>query len=223
MESHEPPPLRAVWARRLCDLCLTCLVFTCGWVLMMLEMLGARMLAPSFGTDIQVWGSVIGVFLLALSLGYYLGGRLSTAFPKAVALTGLLLPCALWIGVLPWLHRPLNTWLFDFWVVHRDGGEQWGALAAAILLFLIPSVLLGTVSPFAIRLAATDVGSVGERAGLLYAVSTLGSFLGCMVTSFWLIVWLGVDRILQLHAVLLAAAAVAFLAAWHALKRGLQP
>ena len=195
-------------------LCLACLVFVCGWVLMTLEMLGARLLAPSFGTGIYVWGSVIGVFLLALSVGYTLGGVLSKRFPSAWGLAGLLLPCALWIAVLPWVHRPVNDWIFDWWIVGRGGHEQWGSLMAALILFLTPSLLLGTSSPYAIRLAATDVASVGQRAGLLYAVSTLGSFLGCMVTSFYLIVWMGMDRILRFHAAALLLATIAFCTAW---------
>ena len=202
-------------------LCLAVLVFVCGWTLMMLEMLGARILAPTFGTGIHVWGSVIGVFLLALSVGYYAGGRLSTRFPRASGVAAILGLCALWLGLLPCAHRPVNDWIFDWWVVGRNGGEQWGSLLAAAILFLAPSALLGGVSPYAIRLAATDVGSVGEKAGFLYAVSTLGGFLGCMMTSFYLIVWMGMNRILQLHAAVLAVTIGVFCAVWRVLAPAL--
>lgn len=189
---------------------LGALVFVCGWSLMALEMLGARLLAPCFGSGIYVWGSVIGVFLLALSLGYYLGGRLSAWYPRPGGLAALVGGSAVCLGLLPLIHRSLTDALFTWWVIGRNGGEQWGALVAAVLLFLPPSLLLGTVSPYAIRLAATDVGSVGEKAGVLYAVSTLGSFLGCMATSFYLILWLGINCILWLHAGALVAVALAF-------------
>ena len=206
--------MTAVLLKREHGFYLAILVFVCGWILMMLEMLGARILAPTFGTGIYVWGSVIGIFLLALSVGYYVGGRLSTRFPLASGVAGMIALCAVWIGLLPYMHRPVNDWIFEWWVVGCDGGEQWGSLQAAIILFLVPSVLLGCVSPYAIRLAATDVGSVGEKAGLLYAVSTFGSFLGCLITSFYLIVWMGVNRILQVHALVLLLTAGVFWAVW---------
>ena len=200
-------------------LCLGVLVFVCGWVLMMLEMLGARLLAPYFGTGIHVWGSVIGVFLLALSIGYFVGGKLSTRRPYAGAVTALLIACAFWIGLLPFVHRPLNERIFALWVLDWNGSEQWASLAAAALLFLTPSVLLGTVTPFVVRLAATDLRSVGEEAGFLYAISTLGSFLGCLITSFYLILWMGMNRILQLHALVLVSSAVTFWVVWRRLSR----
>ncbi|PIY43255.1 MAG: glycosyl transferase [Armatimonadetes bacterium CG_4_10_14_3_um_filter_66_18] len=205
------------------SVCLGILVFVCGWTLMMLEMLGARILAPCFGSDVYVWGSVIGVFLLALSVGYYAGGQLSARSPHATTLVVLIVCCAIWLGALPLVHRPFSDWMFDWWVAGHGGEDKWGSLMSAVALFLVPSVLLGTVSPFAIRLAATDVGSVGEKAGSLYAVSTIGSFLGCMMTSFYLIMWMGINRIIEVHAAVLLLTALAFGGAWSVLSRPKTP
>lgn len=185
-------------------------VFVCGWALMSLEMLGARLLTPYFGGGIYVWGSVIGVFLLALATGYSAGGRLSrargTAGPLAVVIA---LSGGLFIA-LPWLNEPLNDRLFVALVAEHPGAERWGSLLSALALFFVPSALLGVVSPYAVRLAARRLEAVGESAGALYAVSTIGSFLGCIFTSFYFILWWPVTWTLVGHGVALLLIAALF-------------
>lgn len=186
---------------------LSTTVFTCGWVLMGVEMLGLKMLAPYFGGGIYVWGSVIGVFLLSLAVGYYVGGQLSLRFasrstrvlPIIVGASGLA------ILALPLLSDAINPRLDDL-------EARWGSLLSATSLFFLPSFLLGMVSPYAIRLAARDVESVGLSAGSLFAVSTVGGFLGCIVTSFWLVLLAGTRVLLTWMAVgLISMSAVLFL------------
>ncbi|GAB6164574.1 hypothetical protein JCM19992_05740 [Thermostilla marina] len=176
--------------------------FTCGWIMMGLEILGGRMLSPDFGSGVFVWGSIIGVFLLSLSVGYFLGGILSARWPShrglaiVIILAALaLLPTAVW-------YREIS----GFFVL-TDWNERWGSLAAACALFLVPSCLLGMVSPYCIRLLVHDVKSSGAIAGRLYAVSTIGSFLGCLHTAFYLILWAGIHQILLIAAGLLVATA----------------
>ncbi len=186
-------------------------VFGCGGVLMGLEIVGGRMLSPYFGSGVWVWGSVISVFLAALSLGYFAGGLLSQRFPHGLGLTTVIAAAALSILPVALWHRAVGGWCADLGL-----HERWGSLIAAVSLFFIPSALLGVVSPYAVRLVVRDVTSVGTRAGTLYAISTMGSFLGCLFTSFYLILWLGITRILCLSAGTLFLIALLLLVTWYA-------
>jgi hypothetical protein len=155
----------------------------CGWVIMELEILGARILAPYFGSAIYVvMGSVIGVFLLSLAAGYMLGGRLSRsphskrALGAAVALAGAWL-CGLPLAIDAVCEAILRTGL----------DVKWGSLAASFALFAAPTVLLGTVSPTAVHWLTQRSEEAGPKAGLVLAVSTVASFAGCVTTAFYLV------------------------------------
>lgn len=169
---------------------LKLLVFTGGAVLMGLEIAGSRVLAPTFGTSVFVWGSLISVFLIALSAGYYIGGRVADRRPSFALLNTLCLVSGLLILVVPYVGRVFCESL-------RDAGEKVGPLLAASFLFLPASVLLGMLSPFSVRLATKAVHTVGAAAGTLYALSTMGSIVGTLVTTFVLIPQFGVTGILR--------------------------
>lgn len=186
-------------------------VFGCGWILMGLEIVGGRMLAPYFGAGIEVWGSVIGIFLAALSLGYFLGGLLSQRFSHLFGLAGVVVLAAVSLVPVSLWYAPVSDWLAAF-----ELHERWGSLLAAGALFLVPSLLLGMVSPFAVRLVARSVEEAGKHAGMLYATSTVGSFLGCLVTAFYLIPWMGIRKILFLSTASLLLLAVGLLLVGHA-------
>jgi len=170
---------------------LKTVVFGAGAVLMALEIVGSRVLAPSFGSSVYVWGSLISIFLAALSLGYYLGGQAADRWPRAHLLASALTVAGLLILALPLASPPLLE-LFVTW----DLGPRLNPLLASVALFALPSVLLGMTSPFAVKLAATDLATVGNTAGLLYAISTAGSIAGTLVTAFVLIPVMGVRAIL---------------------------
>lgn len=195
------------WTRRLL---LYATAFICGWVMMGLEILGGRILSPDFGSGVFVWGSVIGVFLLSLSTGYYVGGWASTRWPYLGALALIVFFAG--IAVIPvalWYPRVSG------WFASLGWNERYGALGAATALFLIPSTLLGMVSPYCIRLLTTTVEKAGSSAGTLYAISTIGSFLGCIHTAFYLIVSMGIRHALFVGAgVLIALAALLALVAY---------
>ncbi|MGC9003993.1 MAG: spermidine synthase [bacterium] len=157
-------------------------VFICGAGIMCLEMLGFRMLPPYFGSSIYVTGSLISVFLLALSLGYYLGGRIADKKPSPRILGSIILLSGLIILSLAYYFRPLCQMIAS-WGWHT----RWGSLLASTLLFVLPAILLGMVSPFAIKLSTLALGDVGKTAGNLYAISTVGSVVGTLATSFYLI------------------------------------
>jgi predicted membrane-bound spermidine synthase len=169
------------------------------------------MLSPDFGSGIWVWGSVISIFLAALSTGYFVGGLLSQRFPYGFALALVIIMAAISIMPVAIWHRPVSGWFADL-----DLHERWGSLFAAMTLFFVPSMLLGIVSPYAVRLVTQDIASVGTKAGSLYAISTIGSFLGCLLTSFYFILWMGIRRILFLSAGTLLLIALLLLATWYA-------
>ncbi len=184
---------------------LYAVVFMCGAILMALEIVGSRMLAPYFGNSIFVWGSLISVVLAALSLGYWLGGMVADRWPRFSVMAGLIAIPGVIIALLPFVYPGLNRG-----IAASDVGSRLGPLLSCLLLFLVPSVFLGTVSPFAVRLQARAVTSVGSTAGGLYAVSTAGSILGTLVTAFYLIAALGVANIVHALgiALLLVAAGI---------------
>lgn len=173
-------------------------VFGSGAVLMGLEIVGSRVIAPFFGSSVYVWGGLISIFLAALSLGYYLGGTMSDRWPRAGLLATLLSLAGLAILALNAVSRPVLL-AFDGWNL----GPRLNPLLASIVLFSIPSVFMGTTSPFAIKLVARDLATVGTSAGVLYALSTAGSIFGTVATAFFLIPALGVRAILYLLGSLL--------------------
>jgi spermidine synthase len=182
---------------------LYAVVFVCGAVLMSLEMIGSRMLAPYFGNSIFVWGSLISVVLAALSLGYWLGGIVADRWPRHSVMAMLIAAPGVIIAMLPFVYPTLNRA-----IAGGDIGSRLGPLLSSIILFLVPSVFLGTISPFAVRLQARAVASVGTTAGGLYAVSTAGSILGTLATTFYLIAVVGVANIVHgLGLTLLAVSA----------------
>ncbi|MDI6773643.1 MAG: fused MFS/spermidine synthase, partial [bacterium] len=172
---------------------LRIVVFGSGAVLMGLEIVGSRLIAPFFGSSVFVWGGLISIFLGALSLGYYLGGMMADRWPRPTVLAGLLMLAGLTILALTVTARPVLL-AFDAW----DLGPRLNPMLASIVLFAIPSVLMGMTSPFAIKLVARDLRTVGSSAGVLYALSTAGSIAGTVGTAFFLIPAMGVRAILYL-------------------------
>lgn len=167
------------------------LVFCGGFSVMSIELLGGRILAPYFGSSIHVWGSLITVFMLALSIGYLLGGHYSLNKPSMKRL-GLLFWLSA-IAVLPLLlfGPALMDTVFDY-----IEDPRYGSLLAALVLFFVPTVGLGTISPYAVRLLVEHRDQSGQVAGRLYFISTIGSALGTLLTSFYLVLYFEVNHIL---------------------------
>ena len=192
---------------------LEILVVISGAVLMSLEILGSRVLAPDYGNSIFVWGSLIGVFLAALSLGYYLGGILADRRPRLSFLAALLAAAGMFTLLIPALSPGLAARLAAWDLA----GPRLGPLSASILLFFVPGVLIGTVSPYAVRLRSPATEGVGLAAGRLYALSTLGSLVGTFATAFFLIPAAGVRELVHWLGVVLlgtSAAGLAYARRW---------
>jgi len=184
-------------------------VFLCGAVVMVLELTGSRVLAPFLGTSIVVWTSLIGVVLGALSLGYWWGGRLADRRPEPKLLSRLILLAAattLFMAaskglLLTFLQHKSSLGVSEL-PLHMAGAT----LAATLILFGPASVLLGMVSPFAVRLRMESASSSGRTAGNLYALSTLGSIVGTFAAGFWLTATLGTTNIILCMAGVLVLA-----------------
>jgi len=184
------------------------LAFTGGFVIMSLELLGGRLLAPYFGSDIYVWGSIITVFMLSLSLGYLIGGRL-TLRPTSIFRLGLIfLAAAALLYPLILYSEPVMEWIFD-----RIVDPRYGSLSACVFLFFVPTVILGMISPYCVRLLVSSTSESGAVAGRLYFVSTLGSALGTLFTSFYFVLWFDMNDILLALALGLGLAGVLALVA----------
>ncbi len=170
------------------------LVFTSGFVTLGVELSASRLLEPAFGSSQIVWAALIGMILLYLALGAWLGGRLADRYPRRAVLDGVLTAAAVGVALIPLFSRPVlqmaATGLEAF-----APGLLGGALAAILLLFSIPVLLLGTASTWAVRLlldaSPPADARIGARVGRLYAVGTVGSLLGAFVPVLWLIPAIG--------------------------------
>ncbi len=153
--------------------------FTTGAVVMSLEILGSRLLAPVFGSSLFVWGALIGVVLAAMSSGYAVGGWLADRRAPGVILTILLLGSGAWTLLLAGVGQPVvftvSRWIDD---------PRWGPCLAASVLLAVPAFGLSGILPALLRLTIADMGHLGRHTGGLIAVSTIGSLVGTWGTSF---------------------------------------
>jgi len=175
-------------------------VFVSGVASMGLEILAGRIVAPQFGSSIYTWGSIIGVFLAALSLGYHQGGKRAADRASPTRLSWLFLWTAAYVAVLVFASDLLVASTTTFPLPSR-----FASLPATVLLFGPPTYLLGFVSPYAAELSTTE--SVGEASGHVYAIGTVGSILGAFGTTFLLIPTFGVEVIGFLFGILLVGTA----------------
>jgi spermidine synthase len=160
-----------------------------GADVMMVELLGARIISPYFGVSLYVWTSLITVTLVALACGYWWGGHMADEKGNAGFLFMLLSMAGFFLLFLPFLRRPVLLFFSHL-------GLRLGSLASSLSLFFIPLFLLGAVSPYLVKLWARDLGHIGKIVGHLYAISTIGSFLGTLLTGFLLIPYFRNETIL---------------------------
>ena len=213
------------------------LVFVSGMASLGVEFGASRLLAPYFGTSLYVWGILIGLILIYLSAGYVIGGRLADRHPRDDLLFQITAWAGLWIGLIPLVSYPI---LLASQQGFRDlsVGLVAGTLLAVVLLFAVPVILLGCVSPFAIRLLLKNIETGGNTAGRVYALSTAGSILGTFLPAFWFIPTYGTRPTLEgfgLALVLIslvglwprrkvfALFALAVILAWIFLPAGIKP
>ncbi|MBW7883105.1 MAG: fused MFS/spermidine synthase [Caldilineaceae bacterium] len=184
------------------DLSLKTVVFTAGLVTLGMELSASRLLEPAFGNSQIVWAALIGLILLSLAVGAWLGGVLADRFPRRRELQITLTMGALAVAMVPllspWVLRMAALGLASF-----APGILAGALLAVTILFAIPAVLLGTATPWAVRLSVQEVATAGHVAGRLSAIATAGSLLGAFLPVLWLIPSFGTRWTFYLLALLL--------------------
>ncbi|GCE04400.1 fused MFS/spermidine synthase [Dictyobacter aurantiacus] len=170
---------------------LLLLVFLAGAASLSVEMAASRLLSPYFGDSLFVWASIIGLILLYLTVGYYVGGLLADRYPRPVYLYYITGVASLLILLIPLISGPVLSWA-QLTFAPYDVGVLYGSLLTVIILFALPTILLGCVSPYSIRIRIQQVGSAGRVSGQLYAISTAGSILGTFLPVLVLLPYLGV-------------------------------
>ena len=170
---------------------LKILTFTAGAIIMGLEIVTSRILTPVFGSTIYTWGSLIGVILSGLSLGYFLGGKVADDHPSFEKICGIVFSVGLFIIGIPFFASSIVN--FTLTVLP---GTQFTPLLATFLLLMLPSVLLGFVSPYVIKLGTSSLKRIGNISGNFYSIATIGSIFGTFVTVFVLIPNLAVNQII---------------------------
>lgn len=170
---------------------IICAAFINGFAIMAIELLGGRVLSPYFGTSVYVWGSIITIFMLSLSLGYLWGGRLSSRNPDPRTFSLFFFLSALLSLPIIFFADPIMTEVF---LTIED--PRYGSLISAVLLYFLPICLMGMVSPYSVRLLVSSEEHSGRMAGLLYFVSTLGSALGTLMTSFYFVLWFEINQVM---------------------------
>jgi len=181
------------------------LAFTAGMCIMAVELCASRLMAPYFGTSTFVWTNIIGVIMIALAIGYIIGGRLADSHPDLKVLNSLICLGCLWLLLIPWLTPFLIKQLFFFFSSVNSAAFFifGGSLIAIILLFVLPIILLGATSPFLIKILSINNKNIGNVAGLIFGVSTIGSIVGTFVPVLIFIPIFGTSRTIIFFATIL--------------------
>jgi spermidine synthase len=185
---------------------LSLVVFVVGAAALGAEIAAARLLAPFFGASTIVWANTIAIVLVSLSVGYWIGGRFADRHPRKDMLCALVLIAAVAVALVPFAAEPFLDISVDA-LDDISAGAFVGSLVAATILIAPPVMLLGAVSPYAVRLAVGRVEESGSVAGRLYAISTAGSLAGTLGSALVLIPFAGTRRTFLIFALLCAATA----------------
>ena len=175
-------------------------VFLTGASVMVIELLGTRLIAPFYGASLYVWSSLISVTMIALAIGYFVGGHWADRAQRT-GLSLIIALAALFTLLIPWATRPIL-------LLTDPLGLRGGAFVSSLVLFFPSLTLFGMVCPFAIKLATSQLDDVGTSSGTIYAVSTLGSVVGTLLLGFFLFPWVGSRQILVSLGLLLFVLAV---------------
>jgi len=187
-----------------------CLVsFTSGAVVMSMELIVSRILTPVFGSSIYTWGSLIGLILAGLSLGYFLGGKISDKDPKFRKICSIIFSAGLYIVFIPFIAPGILGF-----TLNALPQNQFSSLFATFALVFFPTTLLGFVSPYVIKLGTATLHRVGNISGTLYSIATIGSIFGTFLTIFVLIPAIDVRTVLFGLGIVLMAISLLGLKTW---------
>src|SRR5512146_890234 len=183
-------------------------VFISGMTTLAAELAASRLIGNVFGTSNIVWACIIGLILIYLTLGYFLGGKWADANPTPSAMYRILAWGAFTLGLAPYIAGPVlrsAASAFEFLQIGILGAP----FVAVLILFSVPVTLLGTISPFPIRLSLEDTVNAGKTSGQIYAISTLGSFIGTFLPTLVTIPAIGTTRTFLLFSLILLFVALA--------------
>jgi predicted membrane-bound spermidine synthase len=176
----------------------------CGFCLMALELLASRLIQPVHGSSVDVWAAIITVFILSLSVGYVIGGRLADH-----ARTNLPLGWVILVSGLFFVLLPSYALAFTHSLPEDMQAARWGSLVSSLVLFLPPSILLGCISPMLVKLVFVSAERVGRTTGTLYAVGSVGNVLGILAANYVLLPWFPLNPTLIVMGVVLLALGLA--------------
>lgn len=166
-------------------------IFINGAVILIIEILGTRILAPFYGSTIFVWSSLITVTMASLALGYFFGGKIADEKPDLDLLYWIILIAGLSVSIVPVIDK--------FVLLRTDSlGIRLGPLVSSFFLFFLPLFFLGMVSPFGVKIETKLVDNLGTNAGNLYALSTLGSLFGALLAGFYLVPGFSINVVLNI-------------------------
>jgi len=188
-------------------LLLRVVLFVCGAVIMSVEILASRVLAPEFGDTLQVWGALIGTFIGGLSLGYWLGGILADRWPTSRGLAFLTCVGGVLITLMVYFTKAINAHIYNM-SLGGDSSVWLKPLVSAAILYGLPITMLGAVNPYCVRLATRDLDRLGKRVGGFYAISSLGSIVGTFLTAFYLVGQCRVSTTIRAEGLVLVALSV---------------
>ena len=181
------------------------LAFCAGFSIMCFEIIGGKLLAPYFGSSVYVWGSIITIFMLDLSIGYLIGGKYSLYQPSVTKYGFIYIGAAIAIIPTIWFSEPIMDFVFS---IVED--PRYGSLLASTIMFLVPTIIMGMIAPYSVRILTESTASSGHTAGFLYFVSTFGSAIGTIMTSFYFVLWFEMNQILWLTSgIMFSAGALA--------------
>ncbi len=183
-------------------------VFISGMTTLAAELAAGRLIGNVFGTSNLVWASIIGLILIYLTLGYFLGGKWADKNPTPLAMYRILAWAAFTVALVPYIAVPVLRYAADAFQA-LSVGILAGSFIVVLILFIVPITLLGTISPFAIRLSMEDAATAGQTSGQIYAVSTLGSFIGTFLPTLIFIPTIGTTKTFLVFGLFLLFVALA--------------
>ncbi len=182
-------------------------VFCSGMVSLAIEFGAARLLGNTFGTSNLVWASIIGLILIYLTAGYFIGGIWADRSPKHQTMYTILAWGGFTAGIIPFVARPVLSMAADAFD-QLQVGTLFGSFTAVLILFIVPVTILGTISPFAVRLSIVDSRQAGRISGQIYAISTMGSFIGTFLPVLILIPLVGTTYTFLIFSLFLTTVAL---------------
>ena len=181
--------------------------FVVGMGIIAIEMAASRLLTPYFGSSLYIWTNIIGIIMIALTIGYYVGGRVADQYASERLLYCLILAAGVYISLVPFLARPIISAILPL-ITEHPLSVFYTSFLATLLLFVVPFIFLSMVTPCIIKLRLQRVALIGYTAGTVAAYATLGSILGTFLPTFLVLPFLGTSKTMLLFAGLLIATAM---------------